>query len=312
MIAGVSLFPVMNSLAKSLTVDFPLWQVTWARFTGHLLIITLVFWPRRGIGLFRTRRPWLQCVRSTIFFGSNVCFIAALPYVALATASSILFTAPLMVTALSVMFLGERVGVWRWSAVIVGLLGALVVIRPGTESFNAATLLVLGAATCYAIYQLLTRTLTEDDPADTQIAYTAIVGTVVTAFIVPFVGHWPETWKQIGSFIALGCLGAVGHFLVIEALKRATASVVAPLGYVELIGATLLGWFVFAELPDAYTWVGAALIVISGLIIAYRQARVGRRQTAGTRVRPVTYYLPQFLMGCGILMILVAIALAII
>ncbi|MBT6272760.1 MAG: EamA family transporter, partial [Chromatiales bacterium] len=134
MIAGVSLFPVMNSFAKFLTSEFPLWQVTWARFSGHLLITTLVFWPRRGPALYRTKRPWLQLLRSTIFFGSNVCFIGALPFVALATASSIMFTAPLLVTALSVWFLGERVGVWRWSAVGLGLVGALVVIRPGTES----------------------------------------------------------------------------------------------------------------------------------------------------------------------------------
>ena len=308
MIAGVGLFPVMNTFAKALTAEFVLLQVVCARFAGHLAVTSAVFLPKRGFALFRSKRPVRQLVRSTIFFGSNVCFIAALPHVSLATASAIMFTAPVMVTLMSVWFLGERIGIWRWSAVLVGFAGALVVIRPGGSDFNAATLLVLGAALCYSTYQLLTRSLTADDPADTQIVYTALVGSVVTVVLVPFVWKSPDSFAQIGSFAALGCLGALGHFLVIEALKRASASVVAPLGYVELVGATALGFFVFGDFPDAYTWIGAGLIVVSGLIIAYRQARTAR----GPAGLPpgVTYYLPQFMIGCGVLMILTAIVLA--
>lgn len=302
MIAGVSLFPLMNTFAKQLTAEFPLWQITWARFLGHLLITTAVFMPRRGLALFRTARPWRQGVRSTVFFASNACFIGALPFVSLATASSIMFTAPVIVTALSVWFLGERVGAWRWSAVVIGLAGAVVIIQPGTESFNIATLLVVCAALCYSIYQLLTRTLTQHDAADTLIVYTAVVGTIVTCFIVPFVGRVPDNLAQVGSFLALGTLGAFAHFLVIEALKRAPASVVAPLGYVELITATALGYVVFGDFPAATTWFGAGLIVASGLVIAYRQARASR--PGKHNARRVTYYLPEFLIGCGVLMVL--------
>lgn len=304
MVAGVSLFPVMNAFAKTLTEDFPLWQITWARFLGHLLITVAIFMPRRGLSLFRTERPARQLVRSTVFFASNACFIGALPFVSLATASSIMFTAPVIVTALSVWFLGERVGAWRWSAVIIGLVGAIVIIRPGSESFNAATLLVLCSAFCYSIYQLLTRTLTTSDAADTQIVYTAVAGAAITSLIVPFFGKLPETPLHVLSFVALGCFGAVAHFLVIEALKRAAASVVAPLGYVELITATALGFIVFGDFPDSLTWAGAALIVASGLVIAYRQARAAKPRSIGAR--SATYYLPEFMIGCGVLMVLCA------
>ena len=304
MIAGVSMFPIMNAFAKTLTADFPLWQVTWARFSGHLLITMAVFMPRRGLALFKTEKPLRQGIRSVVFFASNACFIGALPFVSLATASSIMFTAPVIVTALSVWFLGERVGAWRWSAVIIGLTGAVIIIRPGTESFNAATLLVLCSAFCYSIYQLLTRTLTTSDAADTQIIYTAVAGAAITTFIVPFVGTMPQTPLHWASFCALGCFGAIAHFCVIEALKRATASVVAPLGYVELITATALGYLVFGDFPDSWTWAGAALIVVSGLVIAYRQARASK--SANGRSRAVTYYLPEFMIGCGLLMVLCA------
>lgn len=278
MIAGVSLFPVMNSLAKFLTADFPVWQVTWARFTGHLLVIIVVFMPRRGLALFATNRPRGQLMRSTVFFGSNVCFVAALPFIDLATAAAIVFTAPVIVTVLSVIFLKEKVGVWRWGAVLLGFAGALVVIQPGGDDFNFATLLVLGAATCYSIYQLQTRQLVNSDQPDTQIAWTALVGTLITCAIVPFVGKMPDTLAQVAAFAGMGSLGAVSHFLVIQALKRAPASVVSPIGYVELLGATAIGFFAFGELPGPNTWAGAALIVVSGLVIAYRQAFHARRR----------------------------------
>jgi len=283
MLIGVSLFPLMNTFAKSVSYDFPLWQVTWARFTGHLLLTSMVFIPQFGLAVFKTQRPGLQFIRSTIFFFSNACFIGALPWVSLATASAIMFTAPIIVTALSVLFLGERVGVWRWGAVIMGFAGVLVIVQPGSEGFEPATLLVAVSASLFAVYQLMTRRLVEVDSPATQIIYTALVGTVVTSCIVPFVGRLPDTGFQVFSFMAIGTIGAFAHLLVIQALRRAPASIIAPVGYVELVSATILGFLVFGDLPGWATWTGASLIVVSGLIIAWRE---GLRQNQSFEVQP--------------------------
>ncbi|MCP5156130.1 MAG: DMT family transporter [Ectothiorhodospiraceae bacterium] len=297
MVVGTSLFPVMNAIAKSLAGEFPLWQVTWARFLGHLLLMTAILCPRHGLGVFASARPGLQLVRSTVFFGSNVTFIGALPHVSLATAAAIMFTVPVIVTALSVLFLGERVGLWRWGAVACGFLGALVIIRPGSTAFEPGTLLVLGSALCYSTYQLLTRRLAAHDSAQTQILWTAVVGAVSMCLVVPFVGRMPDDALQIGQFVALGTIGAVAHLLVIQALRRAPASVIAPIGYVELVGATVLGFVVFGDLPGPTTWLGAALIVASGLVIAYREG-LARRAGRGTPVR--RRYGPEAMIAVGV------------
>ena len=153
-------------------------------------------------------------------------------------------------------------------------------VQPGAGEFNLGTTLVLGAATCYAIYQLMTRSLASADAPDTQIFYTAFAGCVVTSLTVGFVGTMPDNWFDVAKFIALGSLGALGHFLVIQALRRASASFMSPLGYVELLGAAILGYFVFGEVPSTEVWIGAACIIASGLIIAYRQAVVASRRSA--------------------------------
>ena len=276
MVVGASLLPIMNAFAKSLTGEFPLWQVTWARFTGHLLLMSLLLVPLHGWRVFRSANLPIQFARSVIFFASNLCFIAGLAWVSLAVSSSIMFTVPMIVTALSVIFLRERVGLWRWGAVALGFTGALVIVRPGGVDFQPATLLVLASAGCYSAYQLLTRRLTTQDSPQTQILWTALVGAVVTSAALPFVGRMPDTTMQGVSFLAIGCIGSVAHLLVIQALKRAPASIIAPIGYVELVGAATLGYFIFNDVPDTYTWLGAALIIGSGLVIAWREGLRGR------------------------------------
>ena len=304
MVVGASLFPVMNAVAKSLASEFVLWQVTWARFIGHLVLMSLVLCPRHGMRVFASARPGLQLVRSTVFFGSNVFFIAALPWVSLASASSIMFTTPMIVTALSVIVLGEKVGPWRWGAVAMGFVGALIIVQPGAAGFEPATMLVLAAAVCYSAYQLLTRHLAAYDSAQTQILWTAIVGTVVSSLIVPFFGRMPDSAGQVLSFIALGSIGSFAHLLVIQALRRAPASVMAPIGYVELIGAAILGYLIFDNLPAITTWLGAALIVCSGLVIVWREGARKRGQAgqAGSTGASVA------LMAAGGLLVALAVA----
>ena len=280
MCLAILLMPVMNTIAKMLTVDYPLTQVVWARFTGHFVCMTLLFWPGRGLRLFRSRRPFLQLSRSVIMFVSNGCYIVALSTVALATASAIMFTAPLIVTALSVPLLGERVGLRRWGAVVVGFVGALIIIRPGlnTPAFDGMPLgivLLLFSAATFALYQILTRKLSHQDSAETNIVYTALIAALITTFIMPFVLVMPKGVGDGLLFALVGVVGGFSQYFIAKALEQAPASVVSPYLYGELLLAAMVGFAVFGDFPDHWTWLGAAVIAASGLYIAYREGVIG-------------------------------------
>jgi drug/metabolite transporter (DMT)-like permease len=284
MLIGVSLLPAMNTAAKYLATDYPLWQVVWARFLGHLLWMTLFFGPRLGVALYRTAHLKDQMVRSIIFLASNALFISALPHVGLATASAVMFTTPLIVVALSAPMLGERIGVWKWSAVAVGFAGALVIIRPGTRLFEPAALLVLGSACCFGLYQLWTRRLATRERPETMIVYTALAGAALTTAIVPWIAIGPRSGFDLAAFAAVGLLGGTAQNCIIRALQRAPASLISPIGYAELLSATMFGFAVFGDIPDRYTWLGAALIIASGLFMVYGASRIRAQSTRG-RVR---------------------------
>ena len=280
MCLAILLMPVMNTIAKILTVDYPLTQVVWARFTGHFVCMTLLFWPGRGLKLFRSGRPVLQLLRSVIMFLSNGCYIVALSTVALATASAIMFTAPLIVTTLSVPLLGERVGLRRWAAVVVGFIGALIIIRPGlnTPAFDGTALgivLLLFSAATFALYQILTRKLSGQDSAETNIVYTALIAAIVTTFIMPFVLVMPKGVGDGLLFALVGVVGGFSQYFIAKALEQAPASVVSPYLYGELLLAAMVGFAVFGDFPDHWTWLGAAVIAASGLYIAYREGVIG-------------------------------------
>ena len=267
MLLGVVLLPVMNAIAKSLTVDYPLTQVVWARFLGHLVWMSLLFGPFIGAALLRAHRPREMIGRSFVFFASNCVFIAALPHIQLATASALMFTTPLVVVALSAPLLKERVGPWRGAAVIVGFCGALVIIRPGTDVFQPAAVLTLLSAVCFAGYQLWTRRLARYERPETLIVYTALAGAVVMSMVGPFASRPPHDIADGLKFAGVGLIGGAAQYFIICALQRAPASVVSPIGYAELIAAAAFGYVVFGDIPDRYTWLGAALIVASGLAV---------------------------------------------
>lgn len=271
MCAGVSTFPFMNAAVKLLAVNYPAAQITWARFTGHLIVMLAVFLPRYRWSLLRTRRPAVQIARSVLMLASNLMFVMAIGRVPLATASAIGFTSPLIVTALSVPLLRETVGWRRWIAVLVGFGGALMVIRPGSGLGDPAVLLLLLSSLSYAAYQIATRWVSRYDTAATGIIFTALLGSLGMSLAVPFVFIIPRTIVDGLLFGCLGFLGGFGHYLVICAFQLGRAAVIAPFGYVELIGATLLGYLIFGHFPDLWTGAGAAVIIASGCYIALRE-----------------------------------------
>lgn len=273
MCLGVSMFPFLNTCLKLLTPHYSIIEIVWARFTGHFITMIAVFLPSQGWRVFHANRPAIQIIRSFLLLGSTVFSVSGIGYVPLATASAIGFASPIIVTALSVPLLGESVGPRRWSAVLIGFIGVLIVVRPGSGQLTSATLLLLCASACYALYQIATRRSSQHDSAETGIIYAALVGTVVTSMVVPFGFEAPHTTSDAVLLASLGVFGGVGHYFVIRAFRLGPAALIAPFGYLELVGTTTLGYLVFNNFPDSWTWIGAGLIVASGIYIAFRERR---------------------------------------
>lgn len=285
MAVAINLFPFMNVTAKFLSVDYPTTQILWARYAGHLAFVLLMFMPRRGLSLLKASRPGVHIIRSLLMFVSTVCFFTALRWIEVPTASSINFTSPLIVTALAAPLLGEVVGARRWAAVVVGFIGALIIIRPGGGETHWAMLLVLGTAFSYAGYQIVTRKFATADPPETSITYISFVGAALASLALPFEWVTPHSIRDALLFALLGAIGGVGHYFVIRAFQLGEASMLSPFNYGQLIMATVLSFLVFGTFPDTWTLVGASIIVASGLYITYRESR---RDVALTRGQPTS------------------------
>ena len=274
MCLSIALFPILNASAKYLGPHYSMSEIVWARYFGHFVYMLILFMPRRGWRLFRTRRLGTQLVRSVLLLGSTVSFFIGLKGISLAMASSINFIGPFIVTALSVPMLGEQVGPRRWAAVIIGFAGALIIIRPGAGTVNFWALFIVANATFYAFYQIFSRRLAAIDPAETSITYAAMVGTVAASLLLPFDCRWPDSALDWSAFLGLGLFGGIGHYFVVKAFECAPASVLSPFNYLQLVGATVVGYAFFGDFPDIWTWVGAAVIVASGLYITYRESKL--------------------------------------
>ena len=264
-------FPVMNGFAKTLGAEYPSLEVSWARAFGHVVFLLAAFLPRRGLGLLRTKRPLVQLARSTMLFFSNLCFFFAITFIPIAKAAAISQTAPLIVALLAGPMLGERTTPGRLAALGLGFIGVLVVIRPGTAVFHFASLFVLASASCYALYSILTRQISAIDSPETSAVMSSMVGAFFIMLVLPFIWKTPEGLGTIAMFCGMGVLGAIGHYCVASALKHAPASLVTPFQYFQLIGSVLVGFVGFGDLPDALTWVGAGIIVASGLWVGWSQ-----------------------------------------
>jgi drug/metabolite transporter (DMT)-like permease len=267
------MFALLNAAAKALTGDFPVLELLWARTSGHLAFVVAAFGPRYGRRLFATRHPVFQLARSLLLLGSTAFNFAALRFIGLATATAINFTAPFVVALLAAPMLGERVGARRWLAIGVGFVGALVVVRPGSGVAQLASLLAIGTAVCYAGYQVLTRRVAATDPPETTVGYSALLGTALTTVFLPLAWVTPASWLQVGLLLSMGVTGGLGHYLVARAYMWAPAAVVSPFNYVQLLGAAVTGYAFFGEVPAPSLWLGAALIVGSGLAVAYVETR---------------------------------------
>ncbi len=262
-------FLSLDAVAKHLVSSYPVIQVVWGRFLFHLILAAMILGPRFGYFVRSANLP-LQIVRSILLLATTVLFFFGVRLLPLAEASAIMFTSPILLSILAIPFLGEKVGPYRWAAIFVAFLGALVAVRPGTGVMGVGALFLLGCSFCNAFYQLITRKLRGTDEARTTLLYTALAGTVGASLAVPLVwtpiaaGDWP-------LFAALGVFGCLGHFTLIKAFQSAPATVVAPFSYASIIWAILYGFLFFGDLPDLWTLVGASIIAAGGLYILHRE-----------------------------------------
>ncbi|MBI4256088.1 MAG: DMT family transporter [Candidatus Rokubacteria bacterium] len=271
-VLATALFVIMNTGVKLLRPHLPTVELIWARTLGHTLFIFAIFGPGHGWWrLLRTRKPGTQLARSLLLLASTSFFFTALGWVPLAEATAVSFTSPLVVAALAGPMLAERVGLGHWLAIAAGFAGALIVIRPGIGGADPYLGLVIGSACCYAVYQFLTRRVAGHDRPETSVTYSALVGTLVLSVVVPFYWQTPDRLSHWLILAVLGLLGGLGHYFVAQALRLGPASVIAPFHYVQLIGAAVMGYLAFGDVPSATTWVGAAVIIVSGLYIAWRE-----------------------------------------
>ncbi len=274
MLTAMVLFSAADMMAKLLTDAFHPVQIIWFRQLA-LLIGVLFLLSRVGTSVLKSGRPGLQITRGVLAVCSGILFVTAVKYVPLADAVAATFVAPFFLTILGAVVLGEQVGIRRWSAVVVGFIGALIIIRPGMGAIHPAVMLVVAAAACYASRQVIGRLLAATDRTVTTVAFTALTASFIISIPLPFVWETPSTSFQWWTLLAMALLAGVGEVLVIKALEVAEAAVVAPMHYSLILWGTAYGYLVFGQMPDQWTWLGTIIIVAAG-IYTLRRDRIRR------------------------------------
>ena len=264
------MLPVMDGFAKYLSSTIPVLQITWSRYFFTVVItlpIMLIFFRKN---LIWSENPKLQLIRGLLLFCANILFFYSISIISLAKALTLAFVAPLIVTALSPVLLGEKVGIRRWAAVITGFIGSLIVIRPGFVEINLASIAALGTGVLYGFYLIVTRKLhTSDNPLLTLLL-TGVVGAIISTMIMPAVWVKP-TISEWYMMFAIGLFASIGHLFLILSLRYADASKLAPFGYFEIVTNIIIGYFFFNHFPDYWHFLGLFIIITSGIYIFRRE-----------------------------------------
>jgi drug/metabolite transporter (DMT)-like permease len=269
-ISAWMLLPFMDGLAKHLSTEIHFMQVVWGRYFFMALIslaITYFFFNKH---LKWPNNIQIQLLRSLFLFVSTILFFYAISIISLPEALTLAFVSPMIVTLLSAIVLKEKVGIRRWSAVIIGFVGVLFVVRPGFNEISLATITALGCGICYAFYIISTRKLSSQDSSFLTLIFTGVSGTIIISLIVPFYWSWLTT-SQLMLLILLATIGTLAHFLLILSLNYAEASKLAPLSYSEIIMNVIIGYYFFGDFPDKWIWIGLIIIISSGVYISLRE-----------------------------------------
>jgi drug/metabolite transporter (DMT)-like permease len=274
MLAAMAALPFIDVIAKMLGQEqIPILQVVWARLVFGTVVTLPFALLKTGPSGLLPRRPVFHILRAGLLVLATFTFFSALKYLPIADALAIFFVQPLIVTILSALVLKEHVGPRRWTAVAVGFIGTLIIIRPGFVEWNPGSLLALGGGTFLAIYFVMTRQISGQAHAIVTTFQTNLAGAAMLCLVAPLVWVWPSP-SQWALFAMLGMVATFGHFLVTRAYDFAEASLLAPLAYTEMIMATILGWYFFGDFPDSWTFVGVGVLISCALYISIRERKV--------------------------------------
>ena len=278
MLGAFACFSLMDTSAKWLVgAAIPALQVAWLRYLGHFICNSVIYLPKYGFGIVRSNSPVLQALRACFLLMATVLNFAALKYLPLTMTIAIFFVCPLAVCLLSIPLLGERVGMKRLSAVLVGFLGVLVIVQPWSAVFDPHALLSIGAMLCAACYFVFSRKAAGKDSNATTQCYISGIATFTLGPLALYYWVWPQSWQDWLVIISIGSLGMIGHSLLSWAHRLAEASVLAPVIYSQAVYIAALSWLVFGQPPDGKTILGTIIIIGSGLFVWYRERQLNRR-----------------------------------
>lgn len=272
-VVAVSMFATMEAMAKYTSETIRVEMVIWGRYFFHFAGMVLVL-PLLGVRrTFHVKSPVKVTIRGLLLLGCTICFFTAISLIPLTDANSIAFVAPLITVALSAFVLREKVGIRRWAAVGIGFVGVLIVLRPGFNEIHWAYFLVLGMATMFSIFGLMTRSLNRTEAPVAMQFHAALVGFIGTGILIFFYWETP-TLREWVFLIVIGAIGGVSHQILIFGFRYASASLLAPFHYIVIIWATIYGYFIFGDVPEVWTFAGAALIVTAGLYVWIRERQI--------------------------------------
>jgi len=286
---AMMILPCMDAIAKFMATFQAMspGQVTFYRFFFQMVLTLPLLLTVGGADAFKVKRPWMNLLRGVLHAAATLLFFTAVKYMPLADVFAIYFVEPFMLTALSAIFLGEKVGWRRWLAIVIGFGGAMIVIQPSFAIFGVMSLLPVFCAFLFALYLFMNRAIGNEDSPVAMQTVSGLGGTLFMAVVLligngygqtDFAIALPDSWFSLGLLLILGGLSGYGHLLVLRAFRLAPVSILAPFQYFEIISATILGFILFGDFPTPSKWLGVVIIVGSGLYIIWRERQVRRRE----------------------------------
>ena len=276
MVGAIIIFSCIDALAKYLTASIPPIQLIWGRYASQAVVLVAFVLISGRTYAFRPASPKMQVTRGVILGVSSMMFITGMSLIPLADAVAISFVSPLFVTLLSILILKEKVGWRRIAAVMVGFVGVLIIVRPGASTFSPGSLWALLGSLSWSVGFIVTRRLGMKDPVLTTSLISTVAGAITLTFTLPFVWQ-PVAWEIWAAVILFAMVNLVAQTMLITATIRAEASLLAPFTYVQMVGAVGLGYLIFGDLPDQWTWIGSAIVIGSGLYV-WRRERIRARE----------------------------------